>query len=151
MKKAGIQFLHGIIFYDPNLILLTAASFFSALPWQNTPSLPKFLMTLHQPYLTLHRRRKTNSTLLSLFKVQARVHNVLDHIIQPTDAKAVQASAEIKAFDSDLWNRLDAVVLQWMYATVSQDILQSILIIDDSAGNASPPCLTTTNMLVPSN
>ncbi|MCI37565.1 polynucleotidyl transferase, partial [Trifolium medium] len=28
----------------------------------------------------------------ALFKVQARVHNVLDHIIPPTDEKAIQAS-----------------------------------------------------------
>jgi hypothetical protein len=60
----------------------------------------------------------------ALFKVQARVHNVLDHIIPPTDEQAIQASAELKATDSNLWNRLDAVVLQWMYTTVSQDILQ---------------------------
>ncbi|GAU10843.1 hypothetical protein TSUD_424510, partial [Trifolium subterraneum] len=58
---------------------------------------------------------------------------VLDHIIQPTDATALQASVELKAADSELWNRLDAVVLQWMYATVSQDILQSILVTDDTA------------------
>ncbi|GAU37552.1 hypothetical protein TSUD_54590 [Trifolium subterraneum] len=69
----------------------------------------------------------------SLFKVQVRVHNVLDHIIPPSDEKAVQAAATFKASDSDLWNRLDVVVLQWMYATVSQDILNSILVIDDSA------------------
>jgi hypothetical protein len=71
----------------------------------------------------------------ALFKVQARVHNVLDHIIPPTDAQAIQASAELKATDPDLWDRLDAVVLQWMYATSSPDILQSILIEDDSAEN----------------
>ncbi|KAK2395864.1 hypothetical protein QL285_057557 [Trifolium repens] len=69
----------------------------------------------------------------ALFKVQARVHNVLDHIIPPTDAEAISAATTIKANDSELWNRLDAVVLQWMYATVSQDILNSILVIDDSA------------------
>jgi hypothetical protein len=69
----------------------------------------------------------------ALFKVQARVHNVLDHIIPPTDETARQAADNLKTSDSELWNRLDAVVLQWMYATVSPDILQSILVIDDSA------------------
>jgi hypothetical protein len=68
----------------------------------------------------------------ALVKVQARVHNVLDHIIPPTDAQAIQESAELKATDSNIWNRLDAVGLQWMYATVSQDILQSILVVDNS-------------------
>ncbi|XP_050920313.1 uncharacterized protein LOC127137951 [Lathyrus oleraceus] len=47
----------------------------------------------------------------SLFKVQARVHNVLDHIIPSSDAQAIQASADLKANDSELWNWLDAVVL----------------------------------------
>jgi hypothetical protein len=69
----------------------------------------------------------------ALFKVQARVHNVLDHIIPPSVEQAVNAATDLKTSDSDLWNRLDAVVLQLMYATVSQDILNSILVIDDSA------------------
>lgn len=69
----------------------------------------------------------------ALFMVQARVHNVLDHIIPPTDVKAMQIAADVKTNDPDLWSRLDAVVLQWMYATVSQDILNSVLVINDSA------------------
>ncbi|MCI51125.1 hypothetical protein A2U01_0072369, partial [Trifolium medium] len=51
------------------------------------------------------------------------VHNVLDHIIPPTDETARQAAENLKTSDSELWNHLDVVVLQWMYATVSQDIL----------------------------
>ncbi|GAU25305.1 hypothetical protein TSUD_274120 [Trifolium subterraneum] len=57
---------------------------------------------------------------------------MLDHIIPSSDAQAIQASAELKATDSDLWNRIDAVVLQGMYATISQDILQLILAVDDT-------------------
>ncbi|GAU48170.1 hypothetical protein TSUD_369330 [Trifolium subterraneum] len=34
-----------------------------------------------------------------LFKVQARVHNVLDHIIPPSKAHAIQASAELMTTD----------------------------------------------------
>jgi hypothetical protein len=81
----------------------------------------------------------------ALFKVQARVHNVLDHIIPPTDETARQAADNLKTSDSELWNRLDVVVLQWMYATVSSDFLQSILVINDSAervGNTSLLCNT---------
>ncbi|XP_050876285.1 uncharacterized protein LOC127079981 [Lathyrus oleraceus] len=69
----------------------------------------------------------------ALFKVQARAHNVLDHIIPSSDAHAMQASVDLKANDSELWNRLDAVELQWMYTTISQYILQSILVVDDTA------------------
>lgn len=38
----------------------------------------------------------------SLFKMQARVHNVLDHIIPSSDAHAIQASTDLKANDSKL-------------------------------------------------
>ncbi|CAJ2640720.1 unnamed protein product [Trifolium pratense] len=72
----------------------------------------------------------------ALFKVQARVHDVLDHIIIPTEEKEKASYEKIKADDPALWKRLDAVVLQWIYATVSTDILTSILIDDDSAENA---------------
>jgi uncharacterized membrane protein YgcG len=69
----------------------------------------------------------------ALFQVQARVHNLLDHIITPTDETEKQTAEESKKNDPGLWNRLDAVVLQWMYATVTQDILSSILVINDTA------------------
>jgi uncharacterized membrane protein YgcG len=69
----------------------------------------------------------------ALFQVQARVHNVLDHIIYPTDETEQQQVEQTKANDPTLWKRLDAVVLQWMYATVTQDILSSILVINDTA------------------
>jgi len=65
--------------------------------------------------------------------VQARVHNLLDHIIPLSDETARKAVAATKEKDSDLWNRLDAVLLQWMYATVTLDILTSILVINDTA------------------
>ncbi|XP_050877854.1 uncharacterized protein LOC127081664 [Lathyrus oleraceus] len=83
--------------------------------------------------LTLENDSNLYLSWFALFKVQARVHNVLDHIIPSSDTQAIQASADLKANDSELWNQLDAVVLQWMYATVSQDILQSILVVDDTA------------------
>jgi len=69
----------------------------------------------------------------ALFQVQACVHNVLDHIIPPTDETEKQTAEATKKNDPGLWKRLDAVVLQWMYATVTQDILSSILVINDTA------------------
>lgn len=69
----------------------------------------------------------------ALFKVQARIHNLFDHIIPSSDEQAIQAASAIKACESDLWNHLDVVVLQWMYATVSKDILNFICVIDNSA------------------
>lgn len=72
----------------------------------------------------------------ALFKVQARIHEVLDHIIPPTDAKEKATYAKAKSDDLPFWKRLDAAVLQWIYSTVSSDILTSILIDDDSAEHA---------------
>lgn len=72
----------------------------------------------------------------TLFKVQARVHNVLDHLIPPTETAALAAYTAAKASDPSLWSRLDAVLLQWIYATVSSDILSSILVADDLAEHA---------------
>jgi hypothetical protein len=68
----------------------------------------------------------------ALFLVQARVHNLLDHIITPSDETTCTVVAAAKAKDSDPWNRLDVVLLRWMYATVTQDILTSILVINDT-------------------
>jgi len=100
---------------------------------------PKFYPTLvitNMKSLLLITLDNDSSQYISwaaLFKVQAWVHNVLDHIVPPTDEKAKKAIDNAKAVDPDLWHHLDAVVLQWMYATISQDILNSILVIDDSA------------------
>ncbi|XP_050877131.1 uncharacterized protein LOC127080883 [Lathyrus oleraceus] len=58
---------------------------------------------------------------------------MLDHIIPPIDEQARAEAATVKANDPDLWNRLDVVVLQWMYATVTQDILHYVLVINDTA------------------
>lgn len=72
----------------------------------------------------------------ALYKVQDRVHKVLDHIIPPSDEIGKASSKTIKDVDPDLWDRLDAVVLQWIYATISTDLLHSILEPDDTAVNA---------------
>ena len=45
------------------------------------------------------------------FKVHARVHNELEHIIPPTDAKEKVVYDKVKSDDLPLWKRLDAAVL----------------------------------------
>lgn len=54
-----------------------------------------------------------------LFKVAARAHRVLDHI-----DPAVARPADI---DDALWDQLDAIILQWIYATISSNLLLTIL------------------------
>lgn len=48
----------------------------------------------------------------TLFKVQARVHNDLEHIIPPTDATELATFKASKAADLTLRNRFDSTVLQ---------------------------------------
>jgi hypothetical protein len=60
--------------------------------------------------VTLDNTSNLYLSWFALFKVQACVHNVLDHIIPPTDAEAIHATTTLKASDFKLWNGLDAVV-----------------------------------------
>jgi len=148
-EKHRIIFLHGITSSDPNLTILFSPSllpFFTMAaptpPPQNsdehssaTQSIPPptattkfhsaFVVNNVKTIIPIMFENDTNLYLswYALFKVQARVHNVLDHIVLSSDEQTIKASADLKATDSDLWNRLDVVVLQWMYATVTTDII----------------------------
>ena len=62
------------------------------------------------------------------FKITARANQVLDHIIPPTE------TTEIK--DKTAWDRADAVVLQWIYGTISEDLMLTILEPDSTAKQA---------------
>ena len=70
--------------------------------------------------MTLDNDSNIYLSLFALFKVQACIYNTLDHIIPPSDEQTIHAAVILKDSDSNLWNRLDTIVLQWMYATVSQ-------------------------------
>ena len=56
---------------------------------------------------------------MELFHIHACAYNVLDHII----ANTTQPSS----VDKPTWERLDAVVKQWIYDTISKDLLQTIM------------------------
>lgn len=51
--------------------------------------------------------------------------NVLDHI-DPTTPRPTDVS-------KPMWKRLDSIVKQWIYGTISMDLLQTILCRGDSA------------------
>jgi len=72
------------------------------------------------------------NTWPELFKIDARVHQVIDHII-PTEAAP---SPDLKTTDPNLWKRLDDVVLQWIYDTISDDLLHTIIERDSTAEQA---------------
>ncbi|XP_056693622.1 uncharacterized protein [Spinacia oleracea] len=64
-------------------------------------------------------------TWAELFKIHARSHKVLHHIIPPPPGKEKPAP---KTDDEiEVWSTLDATVLQWIYSTISTDLLNTIL------------------------
>lgn len=58
-----------------------------------------------------------------LFEVHVRAHKVLDHII-PQPGKEKHASTDASF---EMWTTLDSTVLQWIYSTISHDLLTTIM------------------------
>lgn len=73
------------------------------------------------------------STWAELFKIHARSHKVLDHIIPPAKGKEKVLSTET---EKELWSTLDVTVLSWIYATISNDLLHTIIEPDSTAKDA---------------
>jgi len=82
--------------------------------------------------ITLSIEKSQYNTWSELFKIHARVHQVIDHII-PTEASP---SPDLKTTDPNIWKRLDDVVLQWIYGTISDDLLHTIIERDFTAEQA---------------
>ncbi|XP_020219684.1 uncharacterized protein LOC109802680 [Cajanus cajan] len=72
-------------------------------------------------------------TWAKLFKIHARSHKVIDHIIPPAKGKEKVPQTEE---EKELWSTLDATVLQWIYVTISHDLLHTILEPDTMAMEA---------------
>ncbi|XP_060182805.1 uncharacterized protein LOC132612719 [Lycium barbarum] len=83
--------------------------------------------------ITLDIENVQYSTWAELFKITARSHKVLHHIIPPANGKAKVPSTED---EKELWSTLDATVLSWIYATISNDLLHTIIEPDATAMDA---------------
>ncbi|XP_021753812.1 uncharacterized protein LOC110719218 [Chenopodium quinoa] len=73
------------------------------------------------------------NTWSNLFELHCRTNLVLDHIIPPVADGNEQASA---SSENAQWQRLDDIVRQWIYNTISTDLLNSIIDPDDKAIDA---------------
>ena len=88
--------------------------------------------------ITLEMETSQYSSWAELFKIHCRAFQVLDHLSPRQKERPAAASSEAdkqKSTDptDDVWDRLDAIVLQWIYGTISNDLLSTILRPDSTA------------------
>ncbi|KAJ9557734.1 hypothetical protein OSB04_012348 [Centaurea solstitialis] len=69
--------------------------------------------------LLLDKQGGNYTSWVELFHIHACAHDVLDHI----DASVPQPTS----VDAPMWDRIDAVVKQWIYSTISKDLLETII------------------------
>jgi len=80
-----------------------------------------------------------------LFINTAKSFTVADHIVPPKADKPITKDAQ--------WERLDAIVKQWIYSTISTNLLHTIITPGATAqilGTALPTSFKTTNTQEPS-
>ncbi|XP_076907609.1 uncharacterized protein LOC143564119 [Bidens hawaiensis] len=76
--------------------------------------------------VTLDNETAQYITLSELFMIHCTVFQVHDHL-QPNTSPAAKSGDKATIEDVELWNRLDAIVLHWIYGTISSDLLQTIM------------------------
>uniref|UniRef100_A0A803LY24 Uncharacterized protein n=1 Tax=Chenopodium quinoa TaxID=63459 RepID=A0A803LY24_CHEQI len=76
------------------------------------------------------------NTWSTLFQLHCRTNLVIDHIIPPVVNEKEKAP---ETSDKALRQRLDDIVRQWIYNTISNDLLNSIIDPDDKAIDAWKP------------
>ncbi|XP_021986838.1 uncharacterized protein LOC110883373 [Helianthus annuus] len=85
-----------------------------------TPLHPVYSVNIQQKIRTLDGEKVSYSSWVNLFHLHATAYRVFDHIDdtpQPTDNDPSLAS----------WKEIDVVVLQWIYGTLTDDLLLKVL------------------------
>ncbi|KAL7586844.1 hypothetical protein Lser_V15G40190 [Lactuca serriola] len=78
--------------------------------------------------ITLEMENAQYTSWAKLFKIHCRAFEVIDHIQPKVESTAtVDGKQPPPVMSTDLWSRLDAIVIQWIYSTISNDLLQTIL------------------------
>ncbi|XP_071714844.1 uncharacterized protein [Rutidosis leptorrhynchoides] len=85
--------------------------------------------------ITLEMEKSQYSFWSGLFQIHCRAYEVLDHIIPaPADSSSSTTTPPTPPPASNpSWERLDAIVLQWIYGTISHDLLRTIFKPDATA------------------
>lgn len=70
-----------------------------------------------------------------LLKIHARAFLSLDHIIPSANAD-IDSEDKSSVIDEALWSCTDSIVLQWIYGTISNDLLHTFVAPDSTVGEA---------------
>ncbi|XP_071694443.1 uncharacterized protein [Rutidosis leptorrhynchoides] len=89
--------------------------------------------------ITLDIKDAQYNSWAQLFKIHCKTYDVPDHIIPPSPSPGSSSTIMTDTTIDALWHRLDAVVLQWIYGTISTDLLSNILEDESTAANAWTP------------
>ncbi|KAJ0545503.1 hypothetical protein HanRHA438_Chr08g0335771 [Helianthus annuus] len=91
------------------------------------PLHPAYTVTnIQNKVRTLDGVKVTYSSWVKLFKLHAKAYKVLDHVDGTTPPN--EETTEYAA-----WAEIDALILQWLYATLSDDLLVRVLETDATA------------------
>ncbi|XP_071688440.1 uncharacterized protein [Rutidosis leptorrhynchoides] len=75
-----------------------------------------------------------------LFKIHCRAFEVLNHIIPAANSSSTsettQTNTNTTQTNTKSWARLDDIVLQWIYRTISHELLLAIMSPDQTANQA---------------
>lgn len=88
--------------------------------------------------ITLEMEKGQYSSWAELYKIHCRAYQVIDqyHIIPPKESATASSETQTAVIDKALWSRLDAIILQWIYGIISNDLLHTILEPDSTAQQA---------------
>lgn len=92
--------------------------------------------------LTLDYESAKYSNWKTLFTIHAKATLTYEHIVPPSaDDKAKTPASPSKHGAAILaetahWERIDNIVRQWIYGTISEDLLETIIDFDDTAADA---------------
>lgn len=93
---------------------------------------------------TLEMESGQYTSWAELFRIHCRAFQVANHIDSsakpppstPSSSTATEADKTKAASEFEAWSRLDAIVLQWIYSTISNDLLHTILKPNTTASQA---------------
>ncbi|XP_076912470.1 uncharacterized protein LOC143570794 [Bidens hawaiensis] len=68
-------------------------------------------------------------TWSELFKIHSTAHQVADHLQPPpaTTSTEKDKGPAVQPLSEEEWKRIDAIVLQWIYGTISIDLIQTVM------------------------